>query len=305
MDISIVIPVKDEEKSLPILYQEILRVVKPLKKSFEIIFIDDGSSDNSSKIILTLQQKDKKIKLIKFRGWFGKSAALATGFKKAEGKVIITLDADLQDDPAEIPKLLSKLNQGYDLVCGWKKERHDPLSKVIPSKFWNFMTSTLSGIKLHDFNCGFKGYKKEVVKSLALYGELYRLIPILIADQQYKITEIPIHHRPRKYGQSKFGWNRFLKGFLDMITVVFLTKFIRRPAHFFGGLGVILSSIGVIIGFYMVYLKILYGNIQGRTPFLLGGILLIVVGIQLFSTGLLAEMLVFLNAKFINKNEDK
>lgn len=295
MDLSIVIPVKNEEKSLSILYQEILAAVKPLKKSFEIIFIDDGSSDNSSKIILALQQKDEKIKLIKFRGWFGKSAALAAGFREAQGEMIITLDADLQDDPAEFPKMIRKINQGYDLVCGWKKKRLDPITKVLPSRIWNFLTAQLSGVKLHDFNCGLKIYKSQIAKNLVLYGGLYRLIPVLVAEQKFKITEIPVNHRPRRFGRSKFGWNRFLKGFLDLITIIFLTKFIRRPAHFFGSLGVLFAVIGTLIGFYISYLRLSFGNIQGRQPLLLAGILLIVVGVQLISTGLLAEMLVFLN----------
>lgn len=297
MHLSIIIPAKDEEKSLPILYQEILTSVKPLKKSFEIIFVNDGSKDKTPTILQKLAKKDKQVKLIQFRGNFGKSAALSAGFQKAQGEYIITLDADLQDDPAEIPKFLTKINEGYDLVCGWKKKRHDPPSKVIPSRLWNFLTSTLSGVKLHDFNCGFKAYKREVVKSLKIYGELYRLIPILAAEKKFKITEIPVCHRARKYGRSKFGWNRFLKGFLDMITVVFLTKFVKRPAHFFGGLGVILLSIGFIIGFHITYLKIHFGNIQGRQPLLLAGILLMVIGVQLLSTGLLAEMITYLNRR--------
>ena len=302
MDISIVIPVKNEEKSLKILYREILKVLKPLRKSFEIIFIDDGSTDHSAEVIRKISKKDKSVNLIQFRGNFGKSEALAAGFKKAKGNIIITLDADLQDDPAEIPKFLAKINQGYDLVVGWKKKRKDPLSKVLPSRIWNFMTATLSGVKLHDFNCGLKAYKAEVAKSLILYGELYRLIPILAAEKKFKITEVPVHHRPRRFGKSKFGWERFMKGFLDMITVVFLTKFIRRPAHFFGSLGIGLFSTGFIIGLYISYLRLTTGNIQNRHPLLLLGILLMVIGIQLFSTGLLAEMIVYQNHQFRKKN---
>jgi len=302
MDISIVIPVKNEEKSLKILYREILKVLKPLRKSFEIIFIDDGSTDHSAEVIRKISKKDKSVNLIQFRGNFGKSEALAAGFKKAKGNIIITLDADLQDDPAEIPKFLAKINQGYDLVVGWKKKRKDPLSKVLPSRIWNFMTATLSGVKLHDFNCGLKAYKAEVAKSLILYGELYRLIPILAAEKKFKITEVPVHHRPRRFGKSKFGWERFMKGFLDMITVVFLTKFIRRPAHFFGSLGIGLFSTGFIIGLYISYLRLTTGNIQNRHPLLLLGILLMVIGIQLFSTGLLAEMIVYFNGPQQKRN---
>lgn len=297
MDLSLVIPVKDEEKSLPVLYREILTAVKPLAKSWEIIFVDDGSTDRSAAIIGSLQKRDRRILLIKFRGNFGKSAALSAGFEKARGEVIITLDADLQDDPAELPKFLTKINAGYDLVCGWKKKRLDPPGKVIPSRFWNLMAAALSGVKIHDFNCGFKAYRQEVAKSLPLYGELYRLIPILAAEKKFRITEIPVHHRPRVYGQSKFGWERFIKGFLDLITILFLTKFARRPAHFFGGLGFFLTIFGLAIGVYIAYLRLAFGDIQGRQPLLLAGMLLILVGIQLISTGLLAEMLVFLNPR--------
>jgi len=297
MDISIVIPVKDEEESLKKLHQEITSALKSLKKTYEIIIVDDGSTDNSLKILGELAKKDKSLKLIQFRGNFGKSAALKAGFKKAQGKSILTLDADLQDNPNEIPKFLNKLDQGLDLVCGWKKVRHDPLTKVFPSRVYNFLASFLSGVKIHDFNCGFKAYKSEVAKSLVLYGELYRLIPILAAEKKFKITEISIDHRPRKFGRSKYGWERFLKGFLDLITIIFLTRFIRRPAHFFGALGIILLSFGSLIGLYVVYLKLSFGNIQGRTPLLLLGILLVFTGLQLFSTGLLAEMLLHLQQK--------
>lgn len=295
MHLSFVIPVKNEEKSLETLYNEILAATKPLAKSWEIIFIDDGSTDNSAKIISRLQKKDRRVSLIKFRGNFGKSAALSAGFEKTRGEIIITLDADLQDDPAELPRFLAKINDGYDLVCGWKKKRLDPPGKVIPSRFWNLMAATLSGVKIHDFNCGFKAYRREVAKSLSLYGELYRLIPILAAEKKFKIVEIPVHHRPRQYGQSKFGWERFIKGSLDLITIIFLTKFIRRPAHFFGGVGFIIFTLGFLIGGYITYLRLAFGNIQGHQPLLLGGILLMVVGVQLFSTGLLAEMITYFN----------
>ena len=297
MELSIVIPAKDEEKSLPILYQEIIKAVKPLKKDFEVIVIDDGSEDQTSAVVLKISQKDPRVKLIKFRGNLGKSAALSAGFAKAKGKVIITLDADLQDNPSEIPKMLKTLDQGYDLVCGWKKKRHDPMGKVFPSRIYNKMTAFLSGVKLHDFNCGFKAYRQEVAKSLVLYGELYRLIPILAAEKKFKIIEAAVNHRPRQFGQSKFGSGRFLKGFLDMITVIYLARFTRRPAHFFGSLGIVLFSIGFLTDLYVALIKLTTGTTQGRTPLLLAGILLMVIGVQLFSTGLLAEMITFYNQK--------
>ena len=307
MKISLIIPVFNEEKSLPKLYQEINSVMQSLRRSFEIIFIDDGSTDRSIEVIQRLKRRDRHIKAIQFRGNLGKSAALAAGFKRAQGEVIITLDADLQDNPTEIPNLLSKLEEGYDLVCGWKKRRHDPFSKVFPSRTWNFFTSLLSGVKLHDFNCGLKAYRQEVAKNLILYGELYRLIPILAAEKKFKITEIPVKHRRRKYGQSKFGWERFIKGFLDMITVVFLTKFTRRPAHFFGSLGVSLFLIGLIADLYVVGIKVSTGTTQGRIPLLLAGILFMVLGVQLLSTGLIAEMITFYNnqnhQRFPSKNK--
>lgn len=295
VQLSLIIPAKDEEKSLTILYQEILAVIKSLKKTFEIVFIDDGSTDQTHQVMQQLKRKDKRVKVIHFRGNLGKAAALSAGFQKAQGKIIITMDADLQDNPVEIPRFLKKINEGYDLVCGWKKRRHDPIDKVLPSRLWNGLTSFLSGVKLHDFNCGFKAYKREVAKSLILYGELYRLIPVLAAEKKFKITEISVRHRARKYGHSKFGWERFIKGFLDMITVLFLTKFIKKPAHFFGGLGIVFFSVGFLVGLYITYLRIFFGDIQGRQPLLLAGILSMVIGIQLLSTGLLAELLIHLD----------
>jgi len=304
MELSFVIPVYNEEKSLAILHEEIVRAVGPLKKSFEIIFINDGSTDDSQKIIEILQKKDRGVRLINFRGNQGKAAGLMAGFHSARGEIVFTLDADLQDNPMEIPRFLAKINEGYDLVSGWKKQRHDPFSKVLPSRIYNWLASWLSGTRLHDFNCGFKAYRQEVIKNLKLYGELYRLIPVLAAEKKFKIDEIPVRHRQRRFGQSKFGWNRFIKGFLDMITVIFLTKFLRRPAHLFGTIGTGLLGSGLAIGLYMTYLKLAFGNIQGRQPLLLLGILLIMVGIQLFSIGLLAEMILYLNAAGKDKGAD-
>lgn len=295
--ISFIIPAKDEEKSVKPLYKEIIEVMRKVKKSFEIIFIDDGSTDRTFEVLKKLRQKDKKVKVIRLRGNFGKSIALQLGFKQAKGEVILTLDADLQDSPTEIPKFLRKLDQGFDLVVGWKRQRYDPMAKTLPSKLGNSITRFLTGVKIHDLNCGYKAYRREVVESLNLYGELYKYIPVLAAKQNFKIAEIAVDHRQRKYGKSKYGWERNTKGFLDLITVVFLTGYLRRPGHFFGTLGLISFFIGFLIGLYITYLRITTGSIQFRHPLLFLGMLLMIIGIQLISTGLLAEMTIFSNKK--------
>ncbi|MDF1498213.1 MAG: glycosyltransferase, partial [Patescibacteria group bacterium] len=234
---------------------------------------------------------------IQFRSNFGKASALKAGFIQSLGKIVITMDADLQDDPKEIPHFLAKIEDGYDLVSGWKKNRKDSFIKNSSSKFFNLVTSLFSKIKLNDFNCGFKAYRREVVKGLDLYGQLHRYIPVIVGNQGYKIAEIPVHHRKRKFGKSKYGPIRFLNGFLDLLTVMILTKYFRRPAHFFGGLGSVALLIGFIIGLYIVYLKLIFGDIQGRTPLFIAGILLIMVGVQLVSLGLIGEMFVKISGK--------
>lgn len=294
-ELSFVIPVRDEEGSLKVLYTKIARVTDRLGKEIEIIFVDDGSTDESFEILKTLHQKDKRIKVIKLRGRFGKSIALSSGFEKATGQIIFTMDADLQDDPNEIPKFLSKLEDGYDLVIGWKKVRHDPISKTIPSKLGNFATRALTGIKVHDLNCGFKAYRREVVQNLELYGELYKYIPVLAEKQNFKVAEVVVSHQPRRFGKSKFGWQRNIKGFLDMLTVVFLTGYLRRPAHFFGTFGIISFFLGFLIGLFITYLRLTTGTIQYRYPLLFLGVLLMIIGIQLVTTGLLGEMIVSFN----------
>lgn len=293
--LSFVIPVKNEEKNIGKLVNEITAVLTKQKiSSYEIIFIDDGSTDQTYNRIKKLHQKNKKIKAIRLRGNFGKATALSTGFRAAKGKIIFTLDGDLQDNPKEIPNFLIKLSEGYDLVSGWKKHRHDPLTTVIPSRILNnFLIPTLTGVKIHDTNCGFKAYKNKVLKDLNLYGELYRYIPILAAKQNYRVTEISVQHRARKYGHSKYGWTKMIRGFLDLITVVFLTGYLRRPGHFFGTLGLFSFFLGFIIGLYITYLRLTTGTIQYRHPLLFLGMLLIIVGIQLISTGLLGEMITY------------
>lgn len=301
--ISFIIPAKDEKESLPILYKQILEQVKKIRKSYEIIIIDDGSSDSTFEIASKIHQKNKHVKVIRHRGNFGKSLALQSGFDASLGEIIITMDADLQDDPKEIPNFIKKIEKGYDLVSGWKKKRYDPLSKTIPSKIGNWITRKLTGVKIHDLNCGFKAYKKRVVKGMRLYGELYKFIPVLVAHQNYKITEIVVSHKPRKYGKSKFGIERNIKGILDLITVVFLTGYIRRPGHFFGFWGIVSFFIGFLIGLYITYLRITTGSIQYRQPLLFLGMLLMIIGVQLISTGLVAEMIVNLSQKDLSTDK--
>lgn len=295
LDLSIIIPAKNEEQSIEKLYKEIIATVTKLNQSFEIIFVDDGSDDNTFAVCKKLNRIDKKVKVIKLRGNFGKSIALQIGFEHSKGRIIITMDADLQDDPKEIPDFLNKLNDGFDLVSGWKKVRHDPFSKTFPSKIGNAVTRFLTGIKIHDLNCGFKAYRKVVTDNLSLYGELYKYIPVLAQKQNFKVGEIVISHRTRKFGKSKFGWERNIKGFLDMLTVIFLTGYLRQPGHFFGTLGLISFFFGFLIGLYITYLRISTGTIQYRHPLLFLGMLLMIVGVQLVSTGLLAEMITSFN----------
>lgn len=297
MNLSIVVPAKDEEKSLPILYGELVSVLRKTGKTYEILFVDDGSSDNSLAILKALKKRDSHIKIISHRGNFGKSIALLSGFNFAKGDVIITLDADLQDDPRELPKFLKKMEEGYDLVSGWKKERHDPLSKTLPSKIGNFLTRILTKIPIHDLNCGFKAYKRNVVESLNLYGEMYKFIPVLAQRQNFRVGEVVIKHRARRFGRSKYGMERNVKGFLDLITVSFLSGYLRKPGHFFGTIGLFLFGSGFIIGIYITYLRITTGTIQYRQPLLFLGILLMIVGVQLITTGLLAELFVNLSPR--------
>lgn len=291
--ISFIIPVKDEAESISLLYNELTQESKKLKLDYEVIIIDDGSIDQTFLILKEIQGKDKRVKIVKLRGNFGKSIALQTGFDYSKGDIIITLDGDLQDNPKEISKFLQKIDEGYDLVSGWKKIRHDPISKVIPSKILNFFTPFLTGVNLHDINCGFKAYKREVILSLNLYGELYRFIPILAAKQNFKVGEIIVEHRKRKFGKTKYGVGRNIKGFLDLITIVFLTGYTSRPGHFFGTIGLLSFLAGFSIGLYITYLRITTGSIQYHHPLLYLGILLIIIGIQMLSTGLLAEMIIF------------
>jgi glycosyltransferase involved in cell wall biosynthesis len=289
--ISIVIPLFNEVESLPELYQQIIDVVKENKYRYEIIFVDDGSDDGSLDVIKKIKRGDRNVKFISFRRNYGKSAALAVGFEHASGDVIITMDADLQDDPREIPNLLKKLDEGFDLVSGWKKKRYDPITKTIPSRIFNFVVSTLTGIKIHDFNCGLKAYRKEVTQDIKVYGELHRYLPVLAHWAGYKVGEIVVQHHPRKYGKTKFGISRFIKGFLDLLTVMFTTRYFKRPLHLFGSIGIFIFVIGFGITFYLSLLKLIENITLSNRPLFILGVMLTIVGIQFISIGLLGEMI--------------
>ncbi len=292
-DLSIVVPVYEEEASLVELAARVRAACEGAGLSFEAWLVDDGSEDRSWAVIEALHDEDPRFAGIRFRRNYGKSAALAVGFEKARGRYVVTLDADLQDDPAEIPGLVARLEEGYDLVSGWKKTRRDPLSKKVPSRFFNAVTRGISGIALHDFNCGLKAYRCEVVKSVRVYGELHRYIPLLAKWEGFeRITEQPVEHHPRKHGRTKFGLERFVRGFLDLISVVFLTRFAARPMHFFGTAGTLSFVTGFLICLWISFEKVFFGSPVGDRPLLFLGLLLILFGGQLFTTGLIGEMFV-------------
>ncbi|MBN8681659.1 MAG: glycosyltransferase family 2 protein [Chitinophagales bacterium] len=294
MDLSLVIPLKDEAESLPELEAWIRRVCEREAYQYEIIFIDDGSRDGSWKIIEGLKKQNPAVRGIKFRRNYGKSAALHTGFDAAKGEVVITMDADLQDSPDEIPELRRLIiEEQYDLISGWKKVRHDPLEKRLPSKLFNATASWMSGIKLHDFNCGLKAYRSDVIKAIEVYGEMHRWIPVLAKTAGFSnIGEKVVEHRARQYGRSKFGWERYINGFLDLLTVYFVGKFSKRPMHFFGTLGVFSFLIGMGILLYLSVAKVIFleYGIADR-PLFYFGILALIVGMQLFLTGFVGEMI--------------
>ncbi len=290
--LSFVIPVFNEAQSLEKLYQEIKTSVSAIGNyKLEIIFIDDGSTDNSLQAMKDLRARDYRIEIISFRKNLGKSVALSQGFRKATGDIVVTLDADLQDNPSNLKNLIEKMEKGYDCVVGWKKYRQDPLSKTIPSKIFNMFVGICSNIPIHDFNSGLKIFKKEAIENLKLYGELHRFIPVLIAGAGFLVAEIPVTHRQREYGVSKYGWQRFLKGFFDFITVMFLSNFGQKPLHLFGVLGMFGIILGLIFGGYLSILHF-QGHSIGTRPLLTLSVLLIISGLQIISTGLIAEMVV-------------
>jgi glycosyltransferase involved in cell wall biosynthesis len=288
--ISVVVPVHDEERSVELLYEELRLSLEPLARPWEAVFVDDGSTDGSLAALTRLHAAAPNVKVVRLRRNFGKAAALAAGFRHAEGDVVITIDADLQDDPAEIPRLLAKLDEGYDLVSGWKAQRRDPLSRRIPSRIFNAVVGRVSGVRLHDLNCGLKAYRAEVVRNLRIYGELHRFLPVLAHDRGYRVTELVVNHRPREHGKSRYGAERYLRGFLDFLTVWFMGRYRHRPLHLFGTLGLALGAIGTIVLGYLTALK-LSGEAIGHRPLLTLGVLLVVVGLQFFSLGLLSELI--------------
>ncbi len=289
--LSIIIPAYNEAESFKELYEKIKATITTLNCKYEIIIIDDGSTDNSIEVLKEIRAHDNRVKIISFRRNYGKSAALSVGFEKAKGDIIVTMDADLQDDPAEIPNLLKEIKNGKDMVSGWKKKRFDPITKTIPSKFFNFVTSKLTGIPLHDFNCGLKAYRKEVVKEMELYGELHRYIPVLARWKGFTVSEVVVQHHPRKYGKTKFGIGRFWKGFLDLLTILFTTRYLQRPLHLFGFWGLIFALVGFIIDAYLVVEWCLGLTALSQRPLFLAGVLLIIIGVQFISIGLIGEMI--------------
>ncbi len=292
--LSFVIPVMDEEQTLEALYQGIKNTLHKVDNSiqFEVIFIDDGSTDKSWETMsLLVKQNPDIVKAIKLRRNFGKAHALSCGFKTCSGDVVFTMDADLQDDPGEIPKFLEKIEQGFDVVSGWKSNRQDPLSKTLPSKLFNKMTAKLTGIPLHDFNCGFKAYRKEVLDGIKIYGELHRYIPVLAQELGYTNTEVSVKHNKREFGVSKYGWERYTRGLVDLLTVLATTRYLTKPGHLFGGLGVGAGLSGTLILGYLGILWFMGLGPIGTRPLFFIGILLVILSIQMISLGVLAELI--------------
>ena len=291
VELSVVVPVLDEVESLLALYRELTAVLEELGRSYEVLFVDDGSRDGSFATLEKLHRSDDRVRVVQLRRNFGKAAALSVGFRHARGQVLATLDADLQDDPAELPRLLQKLEDGSDLVSGWKRDRQDPRSKTLPSRLFNWVTAQLTGLSLRDFNSGFKVYRREVVEELHLYGELHRFIPALAAWRGFRVDEVPVHHRPRRFGRSKYGSARFWRGSLDLLTVLFLTRYTRRPLHLFGGLGLVAWAMGAVVLLHLAGLWLTGVRPIGNRPLLAFGVLSMLVGVQFFCLGLLSELI--------------
>jgi len=290
-EVSVVIPIYNERESLPELLDELISVLENYQ-NYELLFIDDGSTDDSLIYLKERAKSENKISVISFLRNYGKSAALSEGFKRASGNYVISIDADLQDDPNEIPKLIKILENGCDLVSGWKKERHDPFLKRLSSRLFNKTTRFLTGVKIHDFNCGLKAYRKTVAKALDIYGGMHRYIPVLAAKKGYHIQETVVNHRPRKYGFTKYGRERYFHGLFDLLTVLFLSRYTRRPLHLFGIFGLLSLLTGFVVNVWVIYLKyVLHEPFQRHIALLVFGVMLLILGVQFISIGLLGEMI--------------
>jgi len=287
--ISVVVPVRDEELTVEPLYDELASALADRGEPWEVVFVDDGSRDGTHAALVRLHAGRSNVRVVRLRRNLGKAAALDAGFREVEGDVVVTIDGDLQDDPAEIPRLLAKLDEGYDLVTGWKVHRNDGVVRRVLSRVFNRVTGWMSGVRLHDMNCGLKAFRVDVAHELDLYGELHRFIPVLADDLGFRVTEIAVNHRPREHGRSRYGMERYARGFLDLLTVTFMGRYRHRPLHLFGGLGLILGTLGTAILVYLTVLKAL-GHAIGQRPLLTLGVLLVVVGLQFFSLGLISEM---------------
>jgi glycosyltransferase involved in cell wall biosynthesis len=300
--VSVVVPLFNEERSLEALYREIAAALEPTDRPFEVIFVDDGSTDGSLTTLTQLHAETDNVVVVHLRRNFGKAAALQAGFLEAHGDVVVTIDADLQDDPAEIPQLLAKLDEGFDLVSGWKTRRNDPLARRLFSRVFNWATGVVSGVKLHDVNCGLKAYRAEVLQGMRLYGELHRFIPVLASYRGFRVAEISVNHRPRQYGRSRYGPARYLRGFFDLLSVTFMGRYKHRPLHLFGSVGFAMGFAGFVILCYLTIIKI-GGAAIGHRPLLILGVLLVVVGIQFVSLGLLSELITSQHEERMNERE--
>ena len=302
LDVSVVVPVYNEEESISEMYSQLTEVLSQLGRTYEILVIDDGSADRSYELLKELHEKDKHVRVIRFRRNFGQTAAFSAGFTHARGDVIITIDADLQNDPADIPKLLAKIDEGYDVVSGWRIDRKDPfISRRLPSMIANRLISETTSVRLHDYGCSLKAYRSEVAKNVNLYGEMHRFIPAIASWMGTRTAEIPVNHRAREFGKSKYGISRTIRVFLDMLTVRFLLSYATRPLHVFGLIGLATSGAGFLIGLYLAVVKIIFAQDIGSRPLLMLAVLLIVIGVQMITMGLLGEMV----ARTYHEAQDK
>ena len=301
--ISVVVPLLNEEHSLEQLYAEIAAALNEQSHEFEVVFVDDGSTDGSRSVLGRMHDELSNVVVVHLRRNFGKAAALQAGFLEARGDIVVTMDADLQDDPAEIPKLLAKLDEGFDLVSGWKTRRNDPFFRRFFSRWFNWATAVVSGVRLHDVNCGLKAYRAEVLQGIRIYGELHRFIPVLAAYRGFRIAEIPVNHRVRQHGRSRYGPERYLRGFFDLLSVTFMGRYRHRPLHLFGGVGVLMGAVGFVFLLYLTVLKLWGGEGIGTRPLLTLGVLLVVVGIQLISLGLISELVTSQHEERVGERE--